>query len=50
MENIADSAAIRIAFQAYSERSRKLGFSSIEDDEDFFAHFASVSLLRSYLT
>ncbi|KAJ8665264.1 hypothetical protein QAD02_006926, partial [Eretmocerus hayati] len=41
MENIADSAAIKIAFQAYRERSRKQGFSSIEDDEDFFAYFAS---------
>ncbi|XP_008204781.1 neprilysin [Nasonia vitripennis] len=42
MENIADSTAIQIAFQAYHERSRKQGVSSIEDDEDFFASFASL--------
>ncbi|OXU24841.1 hypothetical protein TSAR_015110 [Trichomalopsis sarcophagae] len=42
MENIADSTAIQIAFQAYRERSRKQGVSSIEDDEDLFASFASL--------
>lgn len=44
MENIADSTAIQIAFQAYRERCRRQGVSSIEDDEDFFASFASVSV------
>lgn len=43
MENMADSAAIQISFQAFLDRSRKLGVSSLEDDEDFFASFAAVS-------
>ncbi|XP_011497501.1 PREDICTED: neprilysin-like [Ceratosolen solmsi marchali] len=42
MENIADSAAIKIAFQAYYERSRKQDISSIQDDENFFTSFASL--------
>ncbi|XP_058809094.1 neprilysin-like isoform X2 [Phymastichus coffea] len=42
MENMADSAAIQISFQAFLDRARKLGVSSLEDDEDFFASFAAL--------
>lgn len=45
MENIADSTAIKIAFQAYRKSLRNQGFSSIEDDEEFFASFANVSIV-----
>lgn len=50
MENMADSSAIHIAFLAYRERSRITRATSIEDDEDFFSSFASVSMRISLAT